>query len=117
MAVRARQRGLASTGRGGAPGGESTNATDRRVFRAGERLIASYGEQPWRVHESHLCVLLATANDADLPLAWRLCCLDHCYGPLAVLRSLALCACMERRRRYWAWRIANVSVDPAGPPA
>lgn len=81
----------------------------RQFLDAGERLIA-YGRLPWQIHESHLSLLLTTISDASVPASWRECCLDQCYRPLALLRSLSMCGCMERRCREWAWHLANVSI-------
>ncbi len=89
---------------------------DPRVLTAyltqGLALIDAHGQEPWGVHERSLSLLLDTANDAFLPMVWRIACLDVCCWPLGQLRPLADSEARAARLRELAWRLANVSLHP-----
>ena len=54
----------------------------------GEDLAALGVVPPWNVHERSLNLLLDTAHDTLLPIAWRMSCLDACCRPLGQLGGL-----------------------------
>lgn len=83
-------------------------------LRAGEQLI-SKGHAPWPIHDQALSLLLATAYDAFLPIAWRVSCLDTCGRPLSALGGLVSDDQAARRLQELARRLAAFSYNPFGP--
>lgn len=81
----------------------------------GMALVAAHGHEPWRVHERALTLLLDTACDALLPIAWRMSCLDACCRPLGQLGPLVDSHARATRLRTLAWRLARFSLQPADP--
>lgn len=81
----------------------------------GLELIAAYGHAAWQVHERALVLLLDTAEDALLPIAWRMSCLDTCCRPLGQLSPLVDSDARASRLRTLAWRLARFSLQPAQP--
>lgn len=83
-------------------------------LRAGDQLVAR-GHAPWPIHDQALCLLLATAYDALLPIAWRVSCLDSCGRPLSALGALVSDDESARRLQALARRLAAFSYNPSDP--
>lgn len=83
-------------------------------LRAGEQLVTR-GHAPWPIHDQALSLLLATACDALLPIAWRVSCLDTCGRPLSALGALVNDDVSARRLQVLARRLAGFSYNPADP--
>ncbi|MBK1612790.1 hypothetical protein CKO44_04815 [Rubrivivax gelatinosus] len=83
-------------------------------LRHGEHLAQARPEAAWSVHEQMLKLLLDTAEDALLPSAWRLTCLDATGRPLARLGMLvdddeqaARLQALTLRLARFSWRISG----------
>ena len=86
-----------------------------RYLYCGEALVARYGHAPWRVHDRMLSLLLGSAYDPLLPMAWRLVCLDACCRPMSALGALVCDDAGAARLRALARRLASFSCDPIDP--
>lgn len=92
---------------------------DPRIVRTylmhAEALIAEGRCPPWPMHDRSLSLLLDTACDALLPIAWRLTCLDACCRPLGQLGALVHDDTSAARLRLLARRLASFSCNPCEP--
>lgn len=87
-----------------------------RYLVHGQALVAERVAAPWSVHDRMLTLLLDTANDALLPIDWRMNCLDACNRPLGALGPLVCDDASAARWRVLASRLASFSLQPALRP-
>jgi len=78
----------------------------------GERLVAAYRQRAWTVHERMLRLLLDTAEDALLPVCWRMTCLDAASRPLARLGPLVADDEQAERLQALSARLARFTLRP-----
>lgn len=83
-----------------------------RYLTHGQALVAEGAAAPWSVHDRMLTLLLDTANDALLPIDWRMNCLDACCRPLGALGALVCDDASAARLRVLASRLACFSLQP-----
>lgn len=84
-----------------------------RYLVHGQALVAGRAVAAWSVHDRMLTLLLDTANDALLPIDWRMNCLDACSRPLGALGALVCDDASAARLRVLASRLAAFSLQPA----
>ncbi len=77
-----------------------------------DQLAARDACRAWHVHDRCLCLLLDSADDVMLPVAWRMSCLPSCSRPMSRLGSLVGDDASAARLQKLSRRLASFSDSP-----